>query len=502
MAKRKTRISGQPYVDNMTPVDGGRATRTVETISEGRGRKELEQIEALLNEQDAFSHNLGSIFQLGDNNQLLQQLLQLAYGNLGKNGSAYGDIQKLLLEMALKQLTANEQRNYDASVLGEQRLYDSPTNQLSRLIGAGISRDAAIQMLQGGQDAALVGSGADSTIPSELPSPSEKLMQGLQVGASLLGTIGSLVSLGFSIPQAIQQSHFLKNQNILSDSQLKGYNSAAKAFNILNAAGSATKAFSSATSAAAEIKRLADGGNSDALAFMSAPDGYQQLVNNAPFSSPALANMYKSEHSSELFRKEMRRADLENTLTNAKAEEVFQNIHESVARVRKINAEADQVYQDLQRGAIEIEIAGKALVIADATAKQFQLESDALDIALGMRDSQGRDLPHLVGMKQFMDMWEQFQESAVNYDDGERFINFLENNRDAAFTAAYMAYLAQQDMSESMDEENDSPSIWSNLMRFYNMIHNAGISSEVQQSSSTASKIGVELIKLFVTKKP
>lgn len=229
----------------------------------------------------------------------IDQLLAML-SNIG--GLDAKDYQDQLYQMLLKQYLTAEQRNFDKSVLGEQRQYDSPLNQLNRLLAAGIGPNAAIGMLSPTGEAGLIGSGADAQLPTQVASPSEKAMQVAQTALDAIGVVGGLISLGFSAPAAIQQVKFLKNQNALTSSQLNAYNDASAAFGILNAAGASADAFGSVANASAKITELANNGNEDAKQFINS-GGLQRLKSNSYFASPALSNLYKSERDSSDYDK-------------------------------------------------------------------------------------------------------------------------------------------------------------------------------------------------------
>lgn len=212
------------------------------------------------------------------------------------------DYQDQLYQMLLKQYLTAEQRNFDKSVLNEQRQYDLPINQLNRLVAAGIGRNAAIGMLSPTGDAGLIGSGVDAQLPTQVASPSEKAMQVAQTALDAIGVVGSLISLGFSAPAAIQQVKFLKNQNALTSSQLTAYDDASAAFGILNSAGASAEAFGSVANASAKITELANGGNQDAIDYVNS-GRLNRLKSNSYFSSTALNNLYKSERDSSDYDK-------------------------------------------------------------------------------------------------------------------------------------------------------------------------------------------------------
>lgn len=187
------------------------------------------------NQKEIYSFGAGVLGQNNNQPYESQLLSLLSYlNNLG--GDVSPEMQKQLYEMLLTLYQAREQRTYDKDVLNEQRLYDSPMSQMLRLMSTGMSRDAAIQALTGGQDPALVGSGADAQAPQAY-GPTDiraQQLQAAQTAFSGLSAIGSLVSMGFSIPQAIQQTDLLKAQNFLTQDQLKKYNAVNQVFGALN----------------------------------------------------------------------------------------------------------------------------------------------------------------------------------------------------------------------------------------------------------------------------
>lgn len=68
-----------------------------------------------------------------------------------------------LLMNLLSYNTTQEQRDYDYRMLNESRQYNNPQNELARLMGAGISRDAALQLMSGSAGNLGSGSGAGAT---------------------------------------------------------------------------------------------------------------------------------------------------------------------------------------------------------------------------------------------------------------------------------------------------------------------------------------------------
>lgn len=293
---------------------------------------------------------------LNSNDEFSQLLASLGITQTdGLTPGQRDDWNKALLDMQLKHYADVEQRGYNEQVLAEQRQYDNPLNQLARLMGAGISRDAAIQLLSGsggsgaGAGSALVG-GAATDVPTG-PAASESKLNEVQAGTAIAGSVFSaiscftgLVQLGFSAPQALQQTQYLKNQNFLTGQQIKAYQSAGQAFSILKTAGAAADAFSSVGSAVDAISNLAKSGNQDALSFI-ANGGIQSMQGNAPFASQTLSGLYKSERSASdyarSFELEQQKGEAVKNLTNVQISKVKEEISNLQAEYAQIQASTE-----------------------------------------------------------------------------------------------------------------------------------------------------------------
>lgn len=176
--------------------------------------------EKLNNDSSYYSQALAAA---GDGTDYSNKILGIGANNLNKIGTIDDDIQKKLLDMLLDNITKQEQRTFDQSALQEQRLYDSPINQLMRLMSTGMSRDAALQALQGVAESPLVGSGAEVNAGTELPSFSDQVMQGVGTAFNALSTLSSLVTAGVSLAEAIPQVQMLQAARFMSQDQLAAY---------------------------------------------------------------------------------------------------------------------------------------------------------------------------------------------------------------------------------------------------------------------------------------
>lgn len=454
-------------------------------------------LDQLLNSSSYWSQIIGKLMQSnsGNNTAIMQMLMELAAKNGNPIGTYDDEVQQQIFKLLLDYVTKNEQREFDKSALDEQRQYDSPTNQLARLMSAGVSRDAAIQLLGQGGESPLVGSGADVGSGTEFSNPTQNLMNGIHQGLSILQSVGGLVSLGFSIPQAIQQTHYLKNSNMLTDRQMKAYDAASRAFGILNNAGAAAESFGSTASAIAAISKLATDGNTDAKDFIAA-GGIKQLQDSAPFSSSTLAQLYQSERQSKdyakRFRNEMRSEKLRQDLMSADVQKTYQEITNDLAELRRTNAEVEKIYQDIQKGDIEINILGETFTIAAHQAHQASFNDDVLSRLEDMRTSlqsggASFGAADFMAFSQFAGLWEQFEMKSVNYHERDAFKEYVKNNSDALRSIALINALVQNNVVQNLDPDNSNPSVGSSIFRFYMMLRNAGVIDDANNTLRTVS---------------
>lgn len=386
MVKRKSSTRNEPVASSRsgsTAIPSGRSTRTVNPLSDPfskdllRGFGDAHDAETTLS-GDALLGLLG-------NQDYLSILMQLVRDNSNMQGDERSrEYQKQLLEMLLEQITRQEQRGYDESVLHEQRNFDSPTNQLARLMGAGVSRDAAIQMLSGVSESPLVGSGSGTDVSSVDPTANELARKQMAMDAvfGAFGAVTSLVSLGFSVPQAIQQTKMLSNSNFLTEFQLEAYDNAGLAFQILSSAGVALDSVGSATAAARSISQLAESGNEDAKLFVE-NGGVQSMLRNAPFTSRTLRNLAMdergySDHATQFSQQyDLNEAELD--LKKVNKEQCLQQIVNLQEQVKEI--QADIRYKDaltaLQAwNQLVLEKQGKKI---DAETKALNLQNQQLE---------------------------------------------------------------------------------------------------------------------------
>lgn len=135
------------------------------------------------------------------------------------------------------------QRNYDWNLKQEQRIYDDPTNQLSRLMGAGISRDAALQILSG--SAGNVGAGGSGSMPfgsgvgapnSQLPAPSGTMQnQRINNALNAINAVSQLVQSGGKLAESIEQVQALQYSNSMTAQQVQSLDDVQKSIQQIQA---------------------------------------------------------------------------------------------------------------------------------------------------------------------------------------------------------------------------------------------------------------------------
>lgn len=269
--------------------------------------------------------------------------------------SAIKDWNKQLMDAQLNHAITQENRNYNEGLRDEQRIYDSPTNQLARLMGAGISRDAAIQLLSG------TGAGGSSVPYSEpaaetqglLPSESQKnaLESKLGIANTVFGGVSaltSLVNLGFSIPQSLAQTSYLKAQAFMSNADAKAFNGAGRAYSVLKGINASADAFSSLSSATKAITDAANNGNEIAAQFVNS-GGIADLYGNAPLSSKHILDTYKADNEGVNWNKQYfaatRRMEAEADFAELNITALGEEINKTVAEYEKIVSDTQYTYQ-------------------------------------------------------------------------------------------------------------------------------------------------------------
>lgn len=282
-------------------------------------------------------------------------------GNRGHSDEVWNLIYQTLFQYALTQdqrdydwQLQQDQRKYDWSMLQDQRLYTNPTNELARLMGAGISRDAALQLMSGSAGNIAAGSGGTPFSTGAVSAPSVNtpgtldLQRGLGIANTVLNGVTTLTNCGISIAEAVPQVQMMQNQAYMSNEQMTAYQSVQQAYSILEAYGNTNEAdtFGNVDNAVKAIQELADAGVVAAQNFID-QGGDKALLRTAPISSPMIHQLYRNERASSDYDKsysqQLRQAIASANLTELSFEDLSADIQNKFAEFEKIMADTEFV---------------------------------------------------------------------------------------------------------------------------------------------------------------
>lgn len=274
----------------------------------------------------------------------------------------------LFLQYILQWLNNNDQRAFDLKQLQDSRLYNSPTNELARMLGAGISRDAAIQMLSGSAGNVSGVAGSMGAAAPSMPATSGTMdlqQKQFAVGTvqSAVAMLGQLIDSGLSLAQGVESVKAMQGANFFSQAQMQGFSSANEFVNMLQAKIAAGEIDS------AEVEKLSNG--KDLVKYLQkiAPDNASaaELLNSNAYKG-TFGSIYgrqfyndfwdsvrKTRDSGTLADEFIIQQRLNNAFTSANIEkvgaemeligsqmdEIEQRIIESVHNVAKIDAEIE-----------------------------------------------------------------------------------------------------------------------------------------------------------------
>lgn len=308
--------------------------------------------------QNNSNMNFGDILRrLTEGGSVTEQLIN-SFG-IASGGEITGtdrkDWNKQLLDTLMQYYMTAENRQYNEGLRDEQRIYDNPISQLARLMGAGISRDQAIQLIGAGS-----GGSGSSGVPYSQPSPvaegiapsqsdlnhAQAVTAKLNTGLGFVQAASGLVSLGFSAAQAIPQIHMLKNQDYLSNIQKQAFTDSSTAFGIISKSGTkiAKDTFGSMASVAKCIQSLSDQGNGSAKQFIEG-GGLDRLRDNSAYSLPFLNQLYKNEQEPDYYSRQVESAlrlqDAQTNLAATDANKALVEMSEINARISNLDADTD-----------------------------------------------------------------------------------------------------------------------------------------------------------------
>lgn len=306
------------------------------------------------------------------------------------------DWNKQLLDTLTNYKLTQENREYNEGLRDEQRIYDNPISQLARLMGAGISRDQAIQMLSSGGSGSG-GSGVPYSDPSSAAegiAPSQSHLNAvqatqvkLQTGLGFVNAISGLVGLGFHAAQVIPQVKMLKNQEYLNSKQKSSFDDVNTAFSIIanSGKGITPDTFGSIGSICSTLTALSKSGDAAAKSFIDS-GGLDRLTDNSSYCLPIANEIFRNEKDSSYYVRSveaaLRKDETQANLNLADADLAMLEQDEVAAKVDNLNADTEfingrtalQSWEQKQYAA-RISSLKAAARLSNSTANQIDLSN-------------------------------------------------------------------------------------------------------------------------------
>lgn len=248
--------------------------------------------------EDSNAYYSEILARFNDGNMTLEELYSYLANGLSGNNMTTEQREDFLKQMIDSMLAKRQ--------LDEQRAYDNPLAQLQRLMATGMSKDAALQAIQGGSAGGSSG-GSPLIGSAQSPAPSESYANEVQAKTAIANTAFSalscaanLASFGVSIPGTIANNTIAQvSADVTKSAQtaLVGVQTGINALDTALAAGDISKEdYDSAVQSKNGIVRALDtvaSKNPDSLAaqFVQSDD-FKELVNN-PYSDKMASEHYK-----------------------------------------------------------------------------------------------------------------------------------------------------------------------------------------------------------------
>lgn len=334
------------------------------------------------------------LLNASETNPNIENFISMLFGQENEwNALQRKDWNKEVMSAALQQLIQNNINKYNEGLRDDARNYDLPINQLSRLMSAGIGRDAALELLSGGAGAGSGGSGAPyQSAPglSSIGTPSESTLNGVSTAGNIVGSAIGLVNCGMSANVAFHQAQLLKNQNVLTKNQLDASVLFGEAYQLLSnevktgiISDDDGHLYDSVTSICDGLEALAKAGN------LTAQDWHgtgkiNQLRALAPYAAPVLADFYKQSRSGMdydiSFSKELLKKDMSLLLDSISYDSIAQGISQSTAEIGKIWADTDFIRENITLLKEQAKLIKSQVKNYDADTRYKKLMSRAQDL--------------------------------------------------------------------------------------------------------------------------
>lgn len=460
-----------------------------------------------------------SLSQLSKGKDFENSLLPLLLRFFDK-GSGESEYEGQLFNAILQQIFTQDQRLYDKNVTQDQRQYDynllldnrqynNPSNQLARLLGAGISRDKAIELLSGSAGVGSAGAGsaggsAVTGMPSSIGSMSTPGSLASQNAGMVLDAITKLTNAGVSVGTAYYQARMADNSVFFSNEQRAGYeaaNEVATKFQDCLYSGNFTEG---------EINECSNFDDFHQLALEKSKTIPQvsELVNSAAYQK-VRGSMYgrkffngywdsvrDSRNSGTIMDEYIRSMQYGNKLKYYDGEKAYYGVQSAIKELSLQDAEYEKLMTDIDEGRVRVKIAGKELEIKANEASRSNTEQSIYDVV--MNGQYGDSAPNtsklgsgarMMAYSQWSNLTMQFAKAyATNGSEEKRnsWVKFFEDNNEAAKYCAYIKKAMSEIQSEAIDPEK-SPHV-SELISLYELLKLSGALDVIEVTADVATR--------------
>lgn len=408
---------------------------------------------------------------------------------MSQGGYFTEEIRDQLRQFLFQMLLNQDQRQFDLQQLADSRLYNSPTNELARIMGAGISRDAAIQMLSGSIGGGSAGAGVAGSAGVTAPSvPQTSGTQDLQRTQVAIGGIGeiinafcNLLNTGVGFAQGLEQVKSMRASNFFNEQQVQAYKSVQDISTMvqkLNLAGVIPDAdldnLSTAEQFSRYLRNLAK--NNDQVAQVVSSPSFENAL-----GTPAGRSMYNDYWKSVrdtrdqgvLFDEYIKQQRLQNVVKGLEGDKIGaemaligqqqkeseQNVIESCSRVALNNATVYVKNEEgkwiAQQRENSIRMTDSQVNLIDTQAYGASIENDMLSLNYELNSAGFPMLKQtrIDELQYNLDHWT----TIMNPDLRVKQIRAWLNERENAFDAAYLQQIQQNAVG---DFAKNYPTLW------------------------------------------
>lgn len=464
-----------------------------------------------------FGALLGSLSQGGNYGQNLTDIFKLISDLYSRGASVDPNVITSLLTSALGYASTLDQRKYDWSLTQDSRVYNSPTNELARLMGAGISRDAALQIMSGGATAgAGVGSsGVASPVASPVAGAGAAALNSSNAHANLMNNIyggintglnvlSTLTQAGLSVAEAVPQIQMLQAQQYMSQAQLGAFQDVEQVTQMIQSlqnTGMLDKT---------DLDKISNGNDLVDYLKKVAPDNdwVNHLVKSRPYQ-----NMLGSQFGRQRFNdwwKSMRDTRDAGTIYDEfvhqqRLKTLLDGINYDTAYLDYYKAfssfdyEMEMFEQELANGNISIKINGQVLSQEELRTKIMQYSENQAETYNDIfnktynddTDNQGHSrMPgkYLMSQIQYYELLDALERQKVMFNSEDSlalYRDMLDKNFKAAWNAAMIRWYASNNIQMAWNVDAN-PNL-STMMSFFNLLNASGIYNFIDVVNNTTN---------------